>query len=345
MKAVVLTAIRKMELQEVPSPKLIHPNDVFLKMAAVGICGSDSHYFKEGRIGNQVIQYPFTIGHECTAVVEAAGSAVKDLKPGNPVVIEPQVSCGTCFQCRMDRQHTCLHPQFFGCPGQIPGALREYAVVPEENCYRIPENLTLTEATLAEPLSIGLYAVHLSCLLPDQKVGILGAGPIGLSVLAAAQETGNNKIYITDKLDYRLKTAASLGADWTGNPETSDIIELIQQKEPECLDVIFECCGDQDALDQAVQLLKPAGRLIIVGIPETDRVNFSIHEMRRKETVVMNVHRQNGCLQNAIDLLSMRRNEITPLITHQFSAEESQKVFEMVSEYKDHVVKAVIHFK
>jgi L-iditol 2-dehydrogenase len=344
VKAVVLTGIRRLELHEVPKPPLKKPNDILLKIASVGICGSDIHYYREGRIGDQVIQYPFTIGHECTAVVEAIGSAVKELKPGNRVVIEPQIACGCCSQCKTGRSNTCLHPQFFGCPGQIPGAMREYAVISADNCYQIPENLNLTQAVFAEPLSIGLYAVRLSGLLSNQKVGILGAGPIGLSVLTAVHEMSNNKIYVTDKLDYRLEFAASLGADWTDNPETSNIVKTIHQSEPESLDMVFECCGDQEALDQAVRLLKPAGKLIIVGIPETDRVQFEIHEMRRKETVVMNVHRQNECLENAIGLLNKKKDAISSLITHKFSPEESQKAFETVSKYDDHVMKAVIQF-
>ncbi len=320
-------------------------NQVLLKMAAVGICGSDIHYYKKGRIGDQVIQYPFTIGHECSAVVETVGKEVTSLKPGDPVVVEPQISCGRCSQCLIGRSHTCLHSRFFGCPNQIPGALREYAVITEDNCYPVPEQLNLTEAVFAEPLSIGLHAFVLSGVSSDQKIAILGSGPIGLSVLTAIQESGKNTTYITDKLDYRLRIASSLGADWIGNPEKSDIIKDILNLEPESLDVAFECCGDQDALDQAVRLLKPAGKLIIVGIPEEDRICFNIHEMRRKELGVMNVHRQNNCIGKAIDILKTRREKISPLITHTFSPDKARQAFEMVSKYNDQVIKAVIKFQ
>ena len=132
MKAMMLTGIRQMEMQDVPVPVIQNDNDVLLKIEYVGVCGSDVHYYETGRIGSQIVQYPYAVGHECTATVVKIGSGVIGLKEGDPVVVEPAISCGYCDQCQAGRPHTCRQLKFLGCPGQIDGCLSEYIVMPAE---------------------------------------------------------------------------------------------------------------------------------------------------------------------------------------------------------------------
>jgi L-iditol 2-dehydrogenase len=342
MRTVKLTGIRQMNVMEVPDPQIINSSDVLIKMTTIGVCGSDMHYYTTGRIGDQVVTYPFTIGHEGAGIVEKIGSAVTMVKPGDRIAIDPAMPCGQCDQCKVGRPHTCRKLLFLGCPGQVEGCLSEYLVMPETSCFPIPEKLTLLEAALSEPLSIGVYAVKLSKMKPRLNVGILGCGPIGLSVLAALSVNKPGNIYVTDKLDYRLGFAKQSGALWTGNPNKTEITKEITTLQPLLLDIVYECCGRQEAIDQAITLLKPGGQLVIVGIPETYNISFKINDLRRKEICIQNVRRQNESVHDSLFLLSSGLINIKPWATHRFKLNETQQAFDLVANYSDNVIKAMI---
>ncbi len=315
-------------------------------MQAVGICGSDIHYFKSGRIGDQIVQYPWITGHECAAIVAEVGTAVKTLKAGDAVVIDPLVACGKCDQCVAGRRHTCRNQRFLGCPGQMQGGLAEYLIMPEVCCFPVARGVSLYAAALAEPLSIGVYAIALmnQWQAKSAVIGVLGCGPIGLCVMTAAQAAGIETIYVTEKLDYRLAAASRLGATWTGNVEKTDVVAGILEQRPAGLDAVFDCSGDQQAFDQAIRLLKPGGAFFIIGIPETDRVSFDISLLRRKEIAIQNVRRQNECVQKAVELIASGKMRTEVLVTHRFALSQAQEAFETVASYRDGVVKAVIRF-
>lgn len=323
-------------------PAIQHDREVLLRIAVVGVCGSDVHYYVTGRIGSQVVKYPFTVGHECAAVVEKVGRAVRRVKPGDRVAVEPAMPCGHCDQCLAGRAHTCRHLRFLGCPGQAEGCLSEFVVMPESSCFPIPPGMSLDQACLAEPLSIGIYAVKLSGVEKGARIGILGAGPIGLSVMAAAQHRGLDAIYLTDRIEARLGVARRAGAAWAGNPDGEDVVSAIAGREPLLLDAVFECCGQQDAVDQAVDLLKPGGKLMMVGIPETDRISLVIDQARRKELCLQNVRRQNHCMQAALDLIAGGKAKVDFMVTHRFGFAETQRAFDLVHAYGDGVIKALI---
>jgi threonine dehydrogenase-like Zn-dependent dehydrogenase len=213
--------------------------------------------------------------------------------------------------------------------------------MPEHCCFRVPDSLTLEEAAIVEPLSIGMYAVSTSISLKDKALAILGCGPIGLSVMLPAISAGARAVYVTDKINQRLSVASAQGATWTGNPLETEIVSEISDREPELMDVVFECCGQQEALDQGIDLLKPGGKLMVVGIPSEDRISFSVDEMRRKEVLIQNVRRQNNCVQKAIDFIS-DNNDVKFMITHEYGLSETQQAFDLVGDYRDGVVKAII---
>jgi len=346
-----------MEIRDVPEPKIENGTDVLLKIEKVGVCGSDVHYYETGRIGTQVVQYPFIVGHECAATVKAIGDSVTRVKVGEQVVVEPAVSCHECSQCRQGRENTCYKLRFLGTPGQGDGCLCEYIIMPQESCFPISRPgsgqanraITLEQAALCEPFTIGVYSVKQSNISKDAKVAILGSGPIGLSCMAAAQAENveamhsmANAIYMTDKLDYRVRIAKKAGAVWAGNPEEEDIVKAILQREPLGVDIVYECAGQQETLDEAVELLKPGGKLMLVGIPRLERVSFVIDKIRRKELSIINVRRQNKCTQTAIDLIAEGSVDIDFMITHRFKLEQTKDAFDMVAGYRDGVVKALI---
>lgn len=345
MKSMALTGIREMEMREVPDLEIKEPTDVLIRMGAVGVCGSDVHYYTTGRIGSQVVSYPFTVGHEGAGTVAETGSGVTRVQPGDRIAIEPAMTCGTCDQCLAGRANTCRHNRFLGCPGQVEGCLSEYIVMPEACCFHIREHATLPQATISEPLAIGVYAVKHSVPMAGATVGILGMGPIGMTVMLPARLGGPEKVFITDKVPERQALARAMGADYAGNPDQEDVVEAILDQTPHGLDVVFECCGQQDALDQAIDLLKPGGKLMLIGIPEVDRVSFVVDHMRRKEICVQNVRRQEGCVQEALDLIEKRRIDVDPLITHRFSFDRTREAFDLVANYRDGVMKAMIEFE
>lgn len=344
MKAMQLTGIRQVEMRDVPDPVIKNDTDVLIKMQVVGVCGSDIHYYTTGRIGSQVVEYPFTVGHEGAGQVAKVGKGVTRVKPGDRIAIEPAMSCWQCDQCQAGRHHTCRNLRFLGCPKQAAGCLSEYIVMPQECCFKISDNMSMDEAAISEPLAIGVYGVKLSVPMRGAKIGVLGAGPIGFSVFLPALSMGAETVYVTDKIDARLELAKKAGASWTGNPDKSDIVKDILQAEPGGLDAVYECCGQQEALDQAVELLKPGGKLMLIGIPEVDRVDFAIDVMRRKELTIQNVRRQCDCVEDALGMIEEKKFDVKCMATHHFGFGQTREAFDLVAGYKDGVLKAMIDF-
>ncbi len=308
----------------------------------MGVCGSDIHYYTTGRIGSQIVRYPFIVGHETAGTVERTGKAVTRVKQGQRVAIDPAVSCGNCDQCRAARENTCRELRFLGAPGQLEGSMCEYVVLPEKNCFPMADSMTFEQGALSEPLAIAVYAVERSASPAGADIAILGVGPIGMSVFYVLHTKNIGKVYVTDKIKERLAFAGKLNPAWSGNPDRANIVKEISGAEPLLLDVVYECSGDPRAIIQAVELLKPGGNLVIAGIPEVDEVSLPIHELRRKEITIINVRRQNHCTQKAIDLLALRRIDMDSMVTHRFPLEEAQKAFDLAANYRDGVMKATI---
>jgi threonine dehydrogenase-like Zn-dependent dehydrogenase len=214
--------------------------------------------------------------------------------------------------------------------------------MPKENCFPTKGRLTLEEAALCEPFAIGVYVVKQSRLTKNDKIAILGSGPIGLSCLVAAKIQKAGKICATDKLDYRVDFAKKTGAYWAGNPGKCDIVKAIHEIEPDGVDIAYECAGQQEAIDQAIEILRPGGKLILVGIPEVERISFAIDKIRRKEITIVNDRRQNRCTEEAIKLVASGKTKIDSFATHRFKLERAKDAFDLVSDYGDGVIKAMI---
>jgi len=342
MKAVLLTGVRQMEIKDVPACTVEEDNGVLLKIRKVGICGSDVHYYETGQIGTQIVKYPFILGHECVGTVEAVGKKVTTVTRGQMAAVDPAVSCHQCRQCRMGRENTCYNLKFLGTPGQGDGCLREYIVMPEECCFPIDGRVTAEQGVLCEPLSIAVYAVKGSRLAKNGDAAILGAGPLGLCCLVCLKADNVNRCYMTERIESRMRMAEKAGASWVGNPDREDIVEEIGRQCPAGVDVVYECAGQQETIDQGVELLRPGGKLVIIGIPRVEKIFFNIDKLRRKEITVINVRRQNKCTASAIDLIACGKVNVDFMITHRFTLEQVQEGFELVAGYADGVVKAII---
>jgi L-iditol 2-dehydrogenase len=344
MKAMMLTGIREMVMKEYPEPAIVKPDDVKIKMSVVGICGSDIHYYTQGQIGSQVVAYPFTVGHEGAGIVVETGKDVKRVKPGDIIAIEPAMPCWECDQCLSGRHHTCRNLRFLGCPGQAEGCLMEYIVMPEQSCFKLAGRLTPDHGSISEPLAIGVYAVKKSGDVKGLDVGILGYGPIGMSVMLAAKAAGAGSFTVTDKIQQRLAMALTEGASALFNPLEEDFVSMLKQHHPPGLDVVYECCGKQEAFDQAVDVLKPGGRLVVVGIPEFDRWSMSVELTRRKEISLQFIRRQVDCVDTALDMMENGKIDISHMVTHRFPFNKTKEAFDLVAEYRDGVMKAMIDF-
>jgi len=344
MKAVFLTDIRQMSLQKAPDPVIEKDDQVLLKIEKVGVCGSDVHYYETGRIGSQIVKYPYRVGHECAATVVEVGSSVSRTRVGDRVAVDPAIVCHKCDQCRSGRENTCRNLGFLGTPGQADGCLCEYIVMPGESVFPMPDKMTFEQAVLCEPYAIGIYSVKQALLPKKADIAILGAGPIGLSCLRAAQIQGVGNIYVTDKIDHRVQVAQQVGTRWVANPDKKNIVQEIMEMNPLGLDAVFECAGEQEAIDQALDMMKPGGKIVLVGIPRFDRINFQIDLLRRREVTVINIRRQNGCTQEAVDLVGSGKSDLDFMVTHRFPMERAQEAFELVGGYRDGVIKAIIEF-
>ena len=344
MKSMVLTGIRQMKMVEVPDPQIVHDTDVLIKMERVGVCGSDIHYYTTGKIGSQVVQYPFPVGHEGAGTVVQIGKAVKSVKIGDEIAIEPAMPCWECDQCNVGRPHTCRNLRFLGCPGQADGCLSEYLVMPETSCFNLGKGMNLDDGALSEPLAIGVYAVKQSIPMKGAAIGILGFGPIGMSVLLPAKAQGARSIFVTDKINARRNKARTLGINYAGNPYEEDIVSKVAELEPNMLDVVFECCGKQEAFENAIDLLKPGGKLMMIGIPEFDNWQLSADKGRRKEITFTNVRRQNHALEPTLEMMQNKVFDARQMVTHRFKFDQTKEAFDLVDKYADGVMKAMIEF-
>ncbi len=343
MKQAYLTGPRRFDVREAPEPGEIGPHEAAVRLKAVGICGSDLHYFAEGRIGSQVVEYPFTIGHECAGVVERVGRAVTRVAAGDRVAIDPAMPCGQCEWCRKGRENVCPRMRFLGCPGQAEGALKQVLVMPERCLFRLPESLGFDEGAVLEPAAICAYAVAQSRLAPDETVAVLGSGPMGLLTLACASASGRRQAFATDLVPERVEAARRFGADAALNRREVDVVgTILDETGGRGVDVVYECAGEQDTVDQAVQIAAPGGRVSIIGIPAGPRIELAADLVRRKELLIINVRRQNRTVERTIELAAAGAVPVGKLVTHHFPLERVGEAFELVAGYRDGVLKAIV---
>ncbi|MCX7705959.1 MAG: alcohol dehydrogenase catalytic domain-containing protein [bacterium] len=340
-KAAYLLGKRKFVIDECEIPEC-RDDEVLIRIRAIGICGSDVHYFLDGRIGDQIVPEKFIIGHEASGEIVAKGKNVKSVKEGDRVVIEPGISCGKCELCITGRPNLCPHVKFLGTP-PITGAFREFIVMPEKNVVKIPDHLSYAEGTLAEPLAIALYGIGLSNFSIGNSIAILGAGPIGLSVLFCCENGGAEEIFVTELIEARAKMAQKLGADHVFLADKIDIErEISSFTNRRGVDISFECAGTQQTITQMINITAVGGKSVIFGIPAEDQIFFDPHTVRRKQIPILTVRRSAFTTEKALKLMCMSNIKFGAIITHKFPLEKIQDALELVASRQDGVIKAVI---
>jgi L-iditol 2-dehydrogenase len=269
------------------------------------------------------------------------------VRPGDRVVVEPAVSCGQCEQCLGGRQNLCQDVRFLSVPDELEGCLKEHMVMPEGNVIPLPDDITFEDAAMLEPLSICSYSVKLGQMEPGDSIAVLGSGPIGLLTLEVANVSGAAVSFATDIIKERVEMASRLGATYSFNRNETDVVrEIIERTDGRGVDVVFECAGEQDVIDQGMKILRPGGRFVLIGIPPgPPQYTFHTDLWRRKELTVVYVRRQVHYVERALHLVEAGRIDVRTPVTHRFPLEKTNDAYDLVSSYKDGVVKAMINFE
>jgi L-iditol 2-dehydrogenase len=340
MRASLLYGIRDLRLGALPLPTPAS-GEVLLKVASVGVCGSDVHYYLEGRIGDQVATEPIVMGHEFSAWVAGLGTGVEGLEIGQLVAVDPAIHCGECEPCRHGHPNLCPHVRFCGTP-PIDGVFREYTCMPAENCFPLPQGFSPAEGAMLEPLGIAIHAVDLAHLRPGYTIAVLGAGPIGLLTAAVARAAGAGEIYVTEPLAHRRQFALDYVADAVLNPDDVDVVaEIGRLTGGRGVDVAFEAAGAPETPGQAAAVTRPGGKVLLIGIPSDDTTTFTASVIRRKGLTIKLVRRMKHTYPRAIRLVHTGAVDVKSLVTHTFPLERIAEAFEMVAAYDDGVLRAI----
>ncbi len=344
MRASRLHGIRDLRLEELPRPEPGR-GEVLLRVASVGVCGSDVHYYTDGAIGDQVVTEPIILGHEFSGWVAELGPEVgASLEVGQLVAVDPAIPCGACELCRRGHPNLCPNVRFCGTP-PINGVFAEYAVMPAENCFPLPPGLTSVEGAMLEPLGVAIHAVDLAHLRPGYSVAVLGAGPIGLLIAAVARVAGAAEVYVTEPLAYRRQFALDFVADAAVDPyeeETDVVAEIARLTEGRGVDVAFEAAGADETPDQCAGAARRGGKVIVAGIPSNDKMIFRASTARHRGLTIKLVRRMKHTYPRAIRLVEKGLVDVEALATHEFPLERIAEAFDMVARYGDGVIRAVI---
>jgi L-iditol 2-dehydrogenase len=350
MRAARLHGIRDMRLEDLPRPEP-GPGEVLLQVASVGVCGSDVHYYLEGRIGDQVVTGPIMLGHEFSAWVAGFGPDVEGETPagvGQLVAVEPAIPCGECEPCLHGHPNLCPHVRFCGTP-PIDGVFSEYTVMPAENCFTLPPELGPAEGAMLEPLGIAIHAVDLAHLRPGYTVAVLGAGPIGLLIAAVARAAGASEIIMTEPLAYRRQFALDYVADAALDPYPSDdddysdvVEEILHLTDGRGVDVAFEAAGADETPAQCAAVARLGGKVIVAGIPSDDRMVFEASTTRRAGLTIKMVRRMKHTYPRAIRLVEKGLVDVETLASRRFPLGRITEAFDAVAAYEEGVIRAII---
>jgi L-iditol 2-dehydrogenase len=317
MNVVRLHGIGDLRLHEEQDPQA-GDGEVLLRVTAVGLCGSDRHWFAEGAIGDAVLVRPLVLGHEFVARIESGPRA------GERVAVDPAIPCERCAVCRAGEQHLCAHGRFAG-HGQTDGALRSLLAWPEGLVHPIPDGLADVDAALLEPLGVALHALDLGPVGPGAAAGVVGCGPIGLLLVQLLRLAGATTVVATDPLPHRAEAALALGA--------THVSSALEPGFHDRLDVVFEASGADDGLDDALLATRPAGRTVLVGIPVGDRSRFTASVARRKELTLLPSRRMRATdLPRAIALVEAGRISLTGLVSQRHALEAGGEAWDALTD-------------
>jgi L-iditol 2-dehydrogenase len=318
-RAAVMHAVHDVRLEDRPVPEP-GPKEVLVEIGAVGVCGSDVHYYEEGRIGGYVVERPLILGHESMGRVVELGDEAKRHAVGDRVTLEPGVPDMTCRECRAGRYNLCPNVRFFATP-PIDGAFARYVAIHEDFAFAMPENLSDDAGALMEPLSVGIWANWKAGTRAGDRVLVTGSGPIGLVSLQVALAEGATEVTVTDVAPERLEIAERMGATRTINV-AEESLEGVEA------DALIECSGNERALGDGIGCLRPAGTAVVVGMGPGETANLPLATVQTKEIWLTGTFRYANTYPAAIALAASGRVDLDALVTSRFDLDHTNEALE-----------------
>lgn len=338
MKQAVMTEPGRIEYREVDKPTL-QDNEVIIQTKRIGVCGSDIHVF-HGL--HPYTSYPVVQGHEVSGVVAEVGSEVKALSVGNKVTFTPQVTCGKCYPCTHGMYHICESLKVMGF--QTGGAAQEYFAIDADKVLKVPDNVTLDQAAMVEPVSVAVHALSMAGEdLQDKNVLVLGAGTIGNLVAQVAKASGAKAVMITDINDYKLDKAKECGIDFMVNPNKEDLGQaILRDFGPDRSDLILECVGVQETITQAIDNARKGTTIVVVGVfgkkPQVDLGLVQDRELSLVGTLMY----QKRDYERALELVASGKLSLDAMITHHFPFERYLDAYQTIEEAKGNIMKVMV---
>ena len=330
-RAAYLSPDHRFELRHIPVPEP-RPGEARVRIVAQGICGSDVHFFTEGRLGNFVVERPYIPGHEACGVIEAVGEGVESVASGDHVAIEPGLPCGRCDLCRKGRYNLCPDVYFLSEPPK-DGTFRDMLTIREDGLHPMPEGLSFEAGALAEPLAVGAHGVSFVPSPAGASAIVLGCGPIGLLTMLAFRCAGGGRITAVEPVEARRQRALELGAVEAFEPEAAGDCSA---------DAVFVTAGSSAAARQAIRLARPGGTVVQIGWPEANEFPVDVAVLMEKELALRGVNRYANAFPAALAWLADGRIPVDKLITHRFAFEQIEEAFRYVRDHPDEVVKALV---
>lgn len=337
MKAAVLHGIRDIRVVDRPAPEPTN-GTVRLRVAAVGVCGSDLHSYLEGSTTGKAAIKPFVLGHELTGVITPEIADKVALPAGTLVAVDPAVPCGRCEWCERGHTNLCPHVHFLGyAPND--GGMAEYVAVPPSSLHPLPAGLDAADGVLLETLGVAIHAMDLARPKLMETVAVLGCGPVGLLLQQVARLCGASRVFAVDPLGYRAALAKKLGAD-----DAFDSFAGVQSAtQGRGADLVLEATDSPLGFEHAAKACRIGGRVVIVGIPEGNQYTLSAAEARRKGLSIKFSRRMPEVYPRAIALAQSGRVDLKPLASHHFDLARTGEAFALQAAHGDGIIKAIIH--
>ncbi len=346
MLAALLHGPSDLRVEEVPHPGAPGRSQVLLRVRATGLCGSDLHSYLDARIGDTKAEGPLVLGHEFSAVVEEAGADSLDgnfepVRPGARVAVDPAQPCGRCELCRTGHPNLCRRLHFCG---NYPdgGSLCQWMHMPARSCFPVPDTIDDETAALLEPLGVAIHAVDLARVRVATNTAILGAGPIGLLILQVAKLAGAERIFITDRLPWRLALAGKLGGIPIDCAAEDAGRIILDQSGGLGVDAVIEAAWGGESVEQAAEIARPGGCVVLVGIPSDDRLAMKHSTARRKGLTILMSRRMKHVYPRALRLAGCGLVDLRGLVSHRFPLQRAAEAFQLNTGYHDNVTKVMI---
>jgi L-iditol 2-dehydrogenase len=344
MKAIVIESPGNIRMVETPKP-VIGPGDVLTRVAWAGICGTDLAILSGNMslIREGLITYPVRIGHEWSGIVEQVGSGVTRFTPGDRVVSDTAVTCGTCEYCLRGELGKCQNGRSLGTVNHWPGSFAEYMLIPERHMHALPDSIDLDEAALIEPASIALAGVQKIGITPSTSVLIVGTGPIGLAALALVKSKGAGRVLLSGRKPSKLAVGKAMGADAVVNVTEEDLAGFVKKHTAgKGVDSVLETSGNIQTVSQCLSVVAQRGIIALIGFFETALNGFNIDALVFKEVQLQGIMGEFGLAEQVIEIMAQRKMSLKPLITHRIPFDAAINAMKTANEKSETKIKMLV---